>query len=164
MKKNMKKNGFTLVEILAVVIILGILMIIAVPAVSKYVNDSRKSTYILTAKEYIDMAKLKLSGFEYSFYDKDMAYYIPISEIPLEEEGNSPFGDWQEAYVVVTYTKGDGWKYYWTSVDTAGMKVDVTLENDLDESKIYSDSNLNLDELPSSVGRSKLCIVGKDSC
>jgi len=40
-----KKNGFTLIELLAVVIILGVLMIIAVSAVTKYINDSRKSTY-----------------------------------------------------------------------------------------------------------------------
>ena len=164
MRNNRRKNGFTLVEILAVIIILGILMIIAVPAVSRYINDSRKSTYILTAKEYIDMAKLKLSGFEYSFYDNDMAYFIPISEIPLEEEGNSPFGEWQEAYVIVTYTKGEGWKYYWTSVDTAGMKVDATLESNLNESSIYSDNDLDIEELPSSVGRVKICIVGQDSC
>ena len=46
----MKKNGFTLIELLAIIIILGVLMIIAVPAVTKYINDSRKSTYVNTAK------------------------------------------------------------------------------------------------------------------
>ena len=41
----MKKKGFTLIEILAVIIILGIVAIIAIPAVSSYITDSRNKTY-----------------------------------------------------------------------------------------------------------------------
>ena len=48
-----KKNGFTLIELLAVIIILGILMIIAIPSVTSYINNSRKSAYVDTAKEII---------------------------------------------------------------------------------------------------------------
>ncbi len=39
------KKGFTLVELLAVIVILGILTLITVPIVSNYINDSRQKTY-----------------------------------------------------------------------------------------------------------------------
>ena len=51
------KKGFTLIELLAVIIILGILMIIAIPSVTKYISDSRKSSYVDTAKEIIAGAR-----------------------------------------------------------------------------------------------------------
>ena len=105
MMKN--KKGFTLIEILAVIIILGILLIIAVPSISNYINDSRKHAYITTAKEYIKEAQKKVSSFEYEFYDRDTSYYIDIKNLPLESGGDSPFGEWIQAYVVVTYIPKD---------------------------------------------------------
>ena len=43
-----KKNGFTLVELLAVIVILAIIMIIAIPAVLETMQSARKKTF----KEY----------------------------------------------------------------------------------------------------------------
>ena len=40
----MKKNGFTLVEVIAVVVILGILVTFASPYVIKYIDSSKEST------------------------------------------------------------------------------------------------------------------------
>ena len=56
----MNKRGFTLIELLAVIIILGILMIIAIPSVTSYINNSRKSAYIDTAKEIISIKNKKV--------------------------------------------------------------------------------------------------------
>lgn len=132
------KKGFTLIEILAVIIIMGIIMIVAVPAVTKYINDSRKSAYITTAKDYIKEAESKVVSKEFEFYDKDVTYYINIKNLPLESGGDSPFGEWVEAYVVVAYTPPETYHYYWVSLDSAGFKVDLTAREDLDESDIYS--------------------------
>ena len=49
MKKNMK-NGFTLVELLAVIVILAIVLVIAVPKVMSVIEDSKKATLESTAK------------------------------------------------------------------------------------------------------------------
>jgi len=49
MKKNRKK-GFTLVELLAVIVILAIILVIAVPKVMSVIEDSKKATLESTAK------------------------------------------------------------------------------------------------------------------
>ncbi len=144
MKKSEK--GFTLIEILAVIIILGVLLIIAVPSVSNYISDSRKSVYIDTAKSYIREVKKKVSSMEYYFDDSDTTYYVNIKSIPMDNAEGSPYGKWIEAYVIVTYTPDNIWNYYWASVDSAGMKVDVTKETDLSENSIYSSSKLYVNE------------------
>ena len=53
----MKRKGFTLIEILAVIVILGILTIIAVPIVSNYIVDSRNKTYSAHEKNMEEAAK-----------------------------------------------------------------------------------------------------------
>ena len=46
----MKKKGFTLVELLAVIAILAILVIIALPNVLKMFNESKKNSFLTEAK------------------------------------------------------------------------------------------------------------------
>ena len=55
-KQNMKKSlklttlGFTLVELLAVIVILAIILVIAVPKVMSVIEDAQKATLESTAK------------------------------------------------------------------------------------------------------------------
>ena len=144
MKK--KEKGFTLIEILAVIIILGVLMIIAVPSVTSYISDSRKKIYISSAKAYIREVQKKMNAGEYKFTDDDTTYYVNINDISLESGGESPYGAWKQAFVIVTYIPDDTWEYYWASVDSAGMKVDVTKYEDLDIDDIYQSSKLYINE------------------
>lgn len=55
----MKKKGFTLVELLAVIAILAILVIIALPNVLSMYNEARKNTFITEAKEHYNGAEQK---------------------------------------------------------------------------------------------------------
>lgn len=50
MKKINNKKGFTLVEIIVVLVILSILAAIAVPSVIGYVNEAKKERYIVEAR------------------------------------------------------------------------------------------------------------------
>ncbi len=46
-----KKNGFTLVELLAVIVVLAIIMIIAIPSVLDTMNNARRKTFVLEAQK-----------------------------------------------------------------------------------------------------------------
>ena len=136
-----KKRGFTLIELLAVIIILGILMIIAIPSVSSYISDSRKSAYVDTAKQLISSARNYVNEGTARMHDKTATYYVPASCLNVENGGpaKSPYGEFVNAYVAVTYEE-TGFKYYWKSIDDAGMGIKELVEfNDLDEDLIDSD-------------------------
>ena len=79
-----KEQGFTLVELLAVIVILGVLLSIAIPAVSKVNSSSKEQTYITNALTYIKQAKTLSYELE-----NDLVVYN-INE--LTEELSSPFG------------------------------------------------------------------------
>ena len=51
------KKGFTLIELLAVIVILGVLLAIAIPAVAKYINSAKKSTYVDNVQSYVKAAR-----------------------------------------------------------------------------------------------------------
>src|SRR5690606_38470278 len=52
MKFQQKKNGFTLIEIIIVVAIIGILAAITIPSYSQYVKDAQRSACLSEVKSY----------------------------------------------------------------------------------------------------------------
>ena len=164
---NMKnRKGFTLIELLAVIIILGILMIIAIPSVTKYITDSRKNTYISTAKEIIGGARTFVNEGNYKMYDTDTTYYIPAKMIHTETAFRSPYGDFTEAYIGVTYN-GLTFKYYWISNDITGTGIDKVVSNNKLEVELIKadikDSDINNSIHITGIGnRSKIMILQED--
>lgn len=160
----MNKKGFTLIELLAVIIILGILMIIAIPSVTKYINDSRKSSYIDTAKELVGAARNLVNDGKLEMYDTDTTYYIDIACLKTENGGKavSPYGDFvkEKAYVVVTFD-GKGYEYFWTSIDDSGQGIkDLVRYDKLDIDRIESD--LKIDDITINRGldgRNKVILI-----
>lgn len=52
-KRKNNKKGFSLVELLGVVVLIGILAIIAVPAIYKYIQDSKDKTFMLNVQSVV---------------------------------------------------------------------------------------------------------------
>ena len=110
------KKGFTIIELLTVIVILSILMIIAVPTVMKYMKAGTKSYYKSIESE------IKTSGFEYvqnyrSLLPQNIGHFrvIDLSELEAnkyisdvkDEKGNSCIGQ-----VVIEKIKTDSYNYY----------------------------------------------------
>ena len=51
---KLNKNGYTLIELLAVIVILATIVMIAAPNVSGYLESSRKKAYVLNAKQVVE--------------------------------------------------------------------------------------------------------------
>ena len=133
------KNGFTLIELLAVVIILGILMIIAVPSVTKYINDTRRNSYVSIAKKLVDGVRNIANSDRLKMNDRNTTYYIPSEYVKTENNKRSPYGEFTEAYIGVVLND-KGYKYYWVSRDSMGIGVkDITLIDKLETDDLEED-------------------------
>ena len=81
----MKKKGFTLVELLAVIAILAILVIIALPNVLKMFNDAKKNSFLTEAKTiYSEVSKKYISE---SMKENKLTYISSEDDTKLEMSG-----------------------------------------------------------------------------
>ena len=121
MKKNNK--GFTLIELLAVIVILAILVAVAIPSVTKYLNDARKGSMENEAAELVTAARTyivannetKSGNFVFNIGKKTAewkpngATAVPITNVVQKNLVNSPYGNkYQTAYVEVSRDAGTG--------------------------------------------------------
>lgn len=103
----MSKKGFTLVELIGVVVILGLIALVAFPALlnqindsKKQVSDSQKQLIIAAAKNYVDENKNE--------YADKTSFEIPISDLIKSDYLNKSIVDsFSDDEVVVTFNNGD---------------------------------------------------------
>ena len=159
------KKGFTLIELLAVILILGILLLVAIPSVTTYINNSRKETYIVTAKELIKGATTLVNSGDLDVFDINTTYYIPSSCISVESGGVSPFGNFDPAYVIVTYDN-DSYNYYWLSRDETGQGIRAVTPSTELSSKLI-EAGIKKEEITptTTVGSRELVgVLSEDDC
>ena len=114
------KKGFTLVELLAVIVVLAIVMGIAAVAITNVLDSTRKNAFVADAKQYIEGAKSIVeaelvdrmfatgSTTVLGTCEKDSVHAISIKDMKLKTGGEtSPYGlawDKDNSKVVVTVT------------------------------------------------------------
>ena len=108
--KNLKnKKGFTLVELLAVIVVLAIVMGLAVVAITGVLDNARKATFAADAKSFIEGAHALVRSDEVNSLMGETAdyapactgavgttnsVYIPVGIIKLDQGGvKSPYGN-----------------------------------------------------------------------
>lgn len=100
---NMKNNkGFTLVEVLAVLIIISLLLLVAIPNVSTILNNSKKETFISNASSFIRSFKAGFLARDYVVEGNEsvicsvppVGKYISISLSEIEVEKDSRKSSW----------------------------------------------------------------------
>ena len=114
------KKGFTLIELLAVVVIMGLLIGIAFPTVSKYINETRTTTYSLHEADMKSAAANMMSqcingdvsgcvpenGTSRTVYLKELIE-ARYSEKIKDPANADHFCDQEKSYVVVTNSSGN---------------------------------------------------------
>lgn len=133
MKKVLKNNkkGFTLIELLAVIVILAILVMVAIPAVTKYLNSARQGTFADNAKSAIGAVRndVIMNGKTNVLYTLNGTALTSYSGTPekindlLEKKlTTSPWGKkYDESSYIYVETKADGdTTYYMCLVDSDG--------------------------------------------
>ncbi|MBA4537207.1 type II secretion system protein [Bacillus aquiflavi] len=83
-KKHLKKqHGLTLFELLAIVMILGIIAAIAVPSVGEMIDNKKKDVHVRNAQQMINSAKKAVEK-DKRFTPKDVPTYVSLKY--LEDE------------------------------------------------------------------------------
>lgn len=81
MVNKQKQKGFTLVELIVVLVILGVLAALLVPAMTGYIEKSRKNAVIADTRAITQAAQTELS----------MVYATDAFQNKKQESGTSPF-------------------------------------------------------------------------
>lgn len=140
----MNRKGFTLIEVMAVVIIIGVIMMIAIPSVSSYIANSKKSSYATNIHAYIETIRAEYEERNYGpILEDNEIMIVPIKVVKLEkgDAGSSPFGayNYDKSYVVISPERNT-YEYYANVVDSTKKGVIMTKYNELSGDKILEDA------------------------
>lgn len=144
-----KVKGFTLIELLAVIVILAILLAIAIPRVTQYITNSRKTSFSTTAKDFVDGIRKDATGEMYDLpIAKNDVTIISINHIDLEKGGKKSAynGRWmnETSYVAIINVGTEldpTYNYYIALADSKKYTVPLTLDEKINNEVIVRTYN-----------------------
>lgn len=128
------RKGFTLIEVLSVIIIIGVILLIAFPAVNSYIDKANRGSYVSSVQAYMETIKSEYEMGDYGDLIEDGELMIvPIENIKLEKgDEKSPYApfDFARSYVYVVPER-NGYQFYSNIMDEAGVGVIGKTMNEL---------------------------------
>lgn len=107
----MNKKGFSLIELLAAIVILGILVVFSIPVVTKYIKSSRGKSYLIDSNKLISLAEYKINSNSLKIEKPDRGNCIVLSykyidDGSLDNPPNKGKYDSDASFVVIKNNNG----------------------------------------------------------
>ena len=118
--KNEKKNAFTLIELLAVIVILAIIALIATPIILGIIEDAKRDAFLRSVELVVSTTDMDISTktyestYMYEITDGDISNLdIPVKNtkgmngsVKYDRKGNTAYAVYNEKYCVVKEYSG----------------------------------------------------------
>ena len=111
----MNSKGFTLVELIGSMVILGLLMLVVVPNVVGLMQSNRETVYMEDAKKLANIAKSKVSNHKLEFLGNNQCTFLGMGYLENSEFDNPPNGgcyDVNSSFVIVKKNNQNEYEYY----------------------------------------------------
>ena len=144
----MNRKGFTLVELLGVVVILSIVLTIAIPAASNYIDSSKREAFADVLSEYVDAVRKGIAAEDYTApIDSNQVLIVSLESIPLDKgKFSSSFdSEWvkSKSYVAVVNTGTPNnieYTYLVAGQDKDRHAIPLMNIDDVNRSEVISDA------------------------
>ncbi len=106
MKNKKNSKGFTLIELIAVIVILGVIMTIAIPNIVATLDKNRRDTFIKDAQRAITSAEYTIrSNPKYEWPDSNTIVVFPLNKIKnldLEVSSFDTYYSLKDSFIAIT--------------------------------------------------------------
>ena len=150
--KKINKKGFTLVELLATLVILGLLTVIAAPNIIGILTNTKLNTYISDANKLQTLAEYKFRSDSKITRPQDVkCIVLTINYLGTSEFKNPPYGgtyDFNNSFVVIK-KEGNEYKYYVQIIEDikkneAGVVTEYGGIKAIAKSEIKKENNIDI--------------------